>query len=186
VTELRGERVVLRGFRPDEVDRTLVRMAGGSSTVSVGDRAEAERRRRRRLERSGSRNEWEILFAIEVDGRLVGDAQGRCSDTAMPPGVWEIGLEVWDVGDRGRGVGREAVRLLSSYLFEREGAIRIQATTDVDNAPMRGVLARLGFGYEGVLRGFMPSADHAPRDYTMYGMTRDDWESVKGGWIRTS
>jgi RimJ/RimL family protein N-acetyltransferase len=113
VTELRGERVVLRGFRPDEVDRTLVRMAGGSSTVSVGDRAEAERRRRRRLERSGSRNEWEILFAIEVDGRLVGDAQGRCSDTAMPPGVWEIGLEVWDVGDRGRGVGREAVRLLS-------------------------------------------------------------------------
>jgi RimJ/RimL family protein N-acetyltransferase len=185
VTELRGERVVLRAFRTDEVDRALVRMAGGSSTVSVGDRAEMERRRRHRLERSGSRNDWEILFAIEADGRLVGDAQGRCSDTAMPPGVWEIGLEVWDLGDRGRGLGRETVRLLSSHLFEREGAIRVQATTDVDNAPMRSVLAGLGFAFEGVLRGFMPSADHAPRDYTMYGMTKNDWESVKDGWTRT-
>jgi RimJ/RimL family protein N-acetyltransferase len=186
VTELRGEGVVLRGFRSDEIDRALVRMAGGSSTVSVGDRADVERRRRHRLERSGSRNDWEILFAIETGGRLVGDAQGRCSDSAMPPGVWEIGLEVWDRDDRGRGLGREAVRLLSSHLFEREGAIRVQATTDVDNAAMRAVLERLGFGYEGVLRGFMPSADHPPRDYTMYGMTKDDWESVKDGWTRTS
>lgn len=186
MTELHGDRVVLRGFRPNEIDVAMIRMAGGSSMVAVGDSTERERIRRVRLERSGSRNDWEILFAIESEGRLVGDAQGRCSDTAMPPGVWEIGLEVWDVADRGRGLGRETVRLLTSHLFDGERAIRVQATTDVDNAAMRGVLERLGFGFEGVLRGFMPTAADGPRDYTMYAMTRDDWENVKDGWIRTS
>jgi RimJ/RimL family protein N-acetyltransferase len=186
VIELRGRRVVLRGFRPHEVDLALARMAGGSSTIPVGEPTERDRRRRERLERSGRRNEWEILFAIDSAGRVIGDAQGRSSDTAMPPGVWEIGLELWDAGDRGHGFGLEAVRLLSSHLFEREGAIRVQATTDVDNAPMRGVLERLGFGFEGVLRGFMPRPDHPPHDYTMYAMTRQDWETAKDRWIRTS
>jgi hypothetical protein len=110
VIELQGDRVILRGFRPDEIDLAMGRMAGGSSMVAVGDPTDRERKRRDRLERSGSRNDWEILFAIEAGGRLVGDAQGRCSETAMPPGVWEIGLEVWDVADRGRGLGRRGAR----------------------------------------------------------------------------
>jgi RimJ/RimL family protein N-acetyltransferase len=187
VTEVRGERVVLRAFRSEEIDRAVVRMAGGSSTVLTGEAAERERLRRLRLERSGTRNEWEVLFAIEAGGRLIGDAQARCSDTAMPPGVWEIGLELWDEAERSRGIGREAVALLSAHLFSEQEAIRVQATTDVDNGPMRSVLERLGFGFEGVLRGFMPSAEGPPLDYAMYGLTKADWlESVKDTWIRTS
>jgi RimJ/RimL family protein N-acetyltransferase len=150
-------------------------MAGGESIVLTGDASDRERRFRERLERSGERNGWEILFAIEADGRIVGDAQARCSDTAMPPGVWEFGLELWDPADRGRGRGRECVALLTGHLFEREDAIRVQASTDVENAAMRCVLEAEGFGYEGILRGYMPHADGTPRDYAMYGLTRADW-----------
>jgi RimJ/RimL family protein N-acetyltransferase len=46
--------------------------------------------------------------------------------------------------------------LLCAYLFEHEDAVRVQATTDVDNAAMRRALEHVGFGFEGVLRGFMP------------------------------
>ena len=67
------------------------------------------------------------------------------------------------------------VALLSAYLFEHEDAVRVQATTDVDNAAMRGALERLGFGFEGVLRGFMPDPDGPPHDYAMYGLTRAAW-----------
>lgn len=154
-------------------------MTAGSSTVLVGDEAERAARFRRRLERSGARNEWEVLFAIEADGRLVGDCQARCSEQAMPPGVWEIGLELWDEAERGRGLGLEATRLFTSYLFEHEDAIRVQASTDVDNAAMRRVLDSIGFGFEGILRGFMPIPAGGPRDYAMYGMTRQDWETKK-------
>jgi len=172
VIELRGERVRLRGFRLEEVPVALERMQAIPATELDED---AARVRRERLQRSGERNDWEIMLAVESNGRLVGDVQGRCPRFAMPPGVWELGIELWDEADRGRGIGKETIALLSSYLFDREDAIRVQATTDVDNAPMRRVLEALGFGLEGVLRGFMPDADGPPRDYAMYGMTRAAW-----------
>jgi RimJ/RimL family protein N-acetyltransferase len=180
VIELRGDRVFLRGFRPDEVDLALRRM----QSVPASDLDEEERRERReRVERSGDRAGWEIMLAIEAEGRLVGDVQARCPRFALPRGVWELGIELWDEGDRGRGFGRQTVALLSAYLFEREDAIRIQATTDVANAAMRGVLEALGFEFEGVLRGFMPNAGGPPRDYTMYGLTQSAWE--RNGWTPT-
>lgn len=172
MTRLRGSRLLLRGFRSEEIDHAMRRIADGSSAVPTSSMVA---RRRERLERSGSRNDWEVLFAIETDGRLVGDAQARCSETAMPPGVWEIGLEIWDDADRGLGLGREATELLTSHLFAEEDAIRVQATTDVGNTPMRRVLETLGFGFEGVLRGFMPNPGGDPLDYAMYGLTRSDW-----------
>jgi RimJ/RimL family protein N-acetyltransferase len=183
MTRLRGDRVLLRGFRPEEVDVALDRM----QTIPAAEIDEAARRdRRERLERSGERNGWEVMFAVEADGRLVGDVQGRCPRLAMPPGVWELGIELWDEHDRGRGIGRETIELLSTHLFDHEDAIRVQATTDVDNAAMRRVLEILGFGFEGILRGFMPDPA-GPRDYAMYGLTRKDWENVvRNGWMPTS
>jgi RimJ/RimL family protein N-acetyltransferase len=171
VIELRGDHVLLRGFRTDEVDIALRRM----QTVPAAELdEEAARERRERLQRSGERNGWEIMLAVEAEGRLVGDVQGRCPRLAMPPGVWELGIELWDEADRGRGIGRETIALLSSHLFDDEDAIRVQATTDVDNVAMRRVLEALGFRFEGTLRGFMPDPA-GPRDYAMYGVTRSDW-----------
>ena len=43
---------------------------------------------------------------------------------------------------------------------------------------MRTLSERLGFGFEGVMRQFMPSTD-GPRDYAMYAMTKDDYEDAK-------
>jgi RimJ/RimL family protein N-acetyltransferase len=184
MTVVRGARVTLRAFRPEEIDGAIQRIGGG---IEPSDNAQAVRRRER-LRASGDRNDWEVLFAVEADNRLVGDAQGRCSEHAMPPGVWEIGIELWDPADRGKGFGREAVALLSSHMFERESAIRVQATTDVVNSPMRRILESLGFGFEGVLRGFMPTGDGTARDYAMYGFTRDDWTTRRneGVWELTA
>lgn len=182
--ELRADRVLLRGFRPDEVDLAVERMQ--SIPPAELDR-DTLRERRERIERSGERGGWEIMLAIEADGRLVGDVQGRCPRFALPPGVWELGIELWDAADRGRGFGTKAVALLSGFLFEREDAIRVQATTDVDNAAMRRLLEALGFGFEGVLRGFMPDAGGAPRDYAMYGLTEGAWKNdTRDAWTRTS
>jgi RimJ/RimL family protein N-acetyltransferase len=168
--------------QPGEIDAVLPWVA--PAELAAGDEA-AVARKRARLERSGERTEWEIWFAIEVDGRLVGDVQGRCSATAMPPGVWELGIELWDAADRSRGYGSEAFALLTAHLFEAEAAIRVQATTDVDNVAMRRTLESLGFVYEGVLRGFMPQAENDPRDYAMYAMTRQDHPGEGAAWTRT-
>ncbi|HEX5949384.1 MAG TPA: GNAT family protein [Actinomycetota bacterium] len=166
MTRIVGERVILRPFRPEEFDTALAREPSEDA-----DRREV---RRRRLALSGTRTAWELMFAVEADDRLIGDIQARSSDQALPPGVWEVGIDLWDPTDRGRGIGSEAVTLLVSHLFAQESAHRVQATTDVDNAAMRRSLAKCGFRFEGVLRGFMPVADGPPRDYAMYAMTTDD------------
>ena len=170
--ELRGDVVTLRAFKPEEYDLMVARLPG------PGD-ANHERIRRSRVERSGTRTSVELLFAVEVDGRLVGDVQGRNVEMAMPPGVWEIGIELWDAADRGRGRGREAITLLTTHLFEREGAHRVQGSTDVGNIAMRRVFETLGFTDEGTMRGFMPTGNGGPRDYELYAVTLEEWERTR-------
>jgi RimJ/RimL family protein N-acetyltransferase len=133
---------------------------------------------RERLERSGEFDGTELLLGIHVDGRLAGEVQARQPRMGLPPGVYEIGIDLYDAADRGKGIGTTAMTMLLERLFEREGAHRVQATTDVDNAGMRALSERCGFVFEGVLRNFMPSTD-GPKDYAMYGMTKDDWEAAR-------
>jgi RimJ/RimL family protein N-acetyltransferase len=181
---LQGNRVSLRPFREDEIEHALGKI-GFSAPDGAAGGDQARTQRRERLARSGRRSRWELLFAIEGAGRLVGEIQARHAEDTMPPGVHELGIEIWDRVDRRRGYGSAAIATLTGHLFEREDAIRVQASTDLDNAAMRRTLERLGFGFEGVLRGFMPSPE-GPRDYAMYGMTNDDWKAVRTTWTQAS
>ena len=129
---------------------------------------------RERVERSGEFDGTELLLGIQAGGRLVGEVQARQPRMGLPPGVFELGIDVFEEADRGKGLGTDALTLLLARLFERERAHRVQVTTDVDNAAMRRVCERTGFAFEGVLRSFMPTAD-GPRDYAIYAITKDDW-----------
>lgn len=134
-----------------------------------------------RIDRSGEFDGTELLLGIQVDGRLAGEVQARQPRMGLPPGVFELGIDLFDEADRGRGLGRTALIQLLTRLFEHEGAHRVQITTDVDNAAMRALSERLGFRSEGVMRSFMPS-DDGPRDYAMYAIIKDDFEEVRGTW----
>jgi [ribosomal protein S5]-alanine N-acetyltransferase len=73
----------------------------------------------------------------------------------------------------GSGVAVEAVSAVIEQLFA-EGQRRIFADTDPDNAPSRGLLERLGFRLEGVLRAEWET-HIGVRDTTLYGLLREDW-----------
>ena len=172
---LRGETVVLRPLREDEFG--IVRAAfddpaygGFPPDETTDDRVRA------RIARSGREVDGFLDLGIEVNGRLVGDVGARHPFGATPPGVYELGITVFDSADRGRGIGREAVDLLTAYLFDR-GAERVQATTHVGNEAMRSVLRRLGFAEEGVLRAFLPDDAGGRLDAVMCAVTRDGWRS---------
>jgi RimJ/RimL family protein N-acetyltransferase len=136
----------------------------------------ARRALERQLARSGTFHQGSLRLAIDVGGRLVGEIDARCPPDAFPPGVYELGVELYDEADRGSGHGAEAVRQLVERLFRREGAERVQASTAPGNAAMRGVLEKVGFSYEGTLRGFMPTRG-GREDYVLYALTRADWDA---------
>jgi RimJ/RimL family protein N-acetyltransferase len=162
---LHGGRVILRAIRPQEFDR-LYEARVHSPTWRGPVDSDALRER---IAHSGEWFEGRLDLAIESDGRLVGTISARATAGFTPPGVCELGIELIDEV-RGKGVGTEAVRLITEWLLENDYP-RVQATTDVRNAPMRRVLEKLGFEEEGVLRAFMPDGD-GRADYVLYAITR--------------
>lgn len=79
---------------------------------------------------------------------------------------------------RGRGVGTEAVRWLTAYLFtEFEHVFRVEATTRQDNVAMRRVLVRCGYVREAHYRSAWPGTDGSVNDALGYAILRSDWAS---------
>ncbi len=136
---------------------------------------------RDRIRSSGRLVDGRLDLAIEADGRLVGEIDARRPNDPLPEGVYEIGIALFRSADRGRGYGREALTLLLGHLFDDRGAGRVQASTDIGNDAMRGVLESLGFVLEGVMRGFMPVGDER-RDFALYAMTKSDYDEARKLW----
>ncbi|MCP9486722.1 MAG: GNAT family N-acetyltransferase [Gaiellaceae bacterium MAG52_C11] len=110
-----------------------------------------------------------LQLVVESDGRLIGDIQARAPKHGFPPGVCEIGITLAPEV-RSRGLGLEAVELLTAYLLE-QGLAWVRASTAVENVAMRRVLERAGYTFEGVLRGYAPTKA-GREDYAMYALTR--------------
>jgi RimJ/RimL family protein N-acetyltransferase len=178
--------VVLRPFRPEEVDRLwAVRASEIDAGLRRGPASRAEVATRVAGSGTWTDTEAGLVFAVEADGGLTGEIQARRAQGMLPTGVVEIGIDLFEAVDRGRGIGRAAVALLTARLFDAGDAHRVQLSTDVSNTAMRTVAERLGFTFEGILRGFMPT-DQGRRDYAQYAMTIDDYREVKTTWISTS
>jgi RimJ/RimL family protein N-acetyltransferase len=175
---LRRDGVLLRPFRDDEVD-VLVRIQDGWSPDD-GVHGGEPLSREQLSSRVASSGTWAdgpvgLLLAIEADGRLVGELQARGNRSQLlPPHVFELGIEVYERGDRGRGTGRVALAEIARYLFDEEHANRVQLSTDVGNGAMCRAAEAAGFRFEGVMRGFWPMRDGEPHDYALYGRTRAD------------
>jgi ribosomal-protein-alanine N-acetyltransferase len=165
--------VRLRPFRLEELE---LLWSEREHTVPGMREDEARRRLLERIERDGELVEGRLDLGVEAEGRLVGHVEARQPKQAMPPGVFELGISIFEA-DRGKGYGTDAVAALTDLLLDEYGAHRVQASTDVLNAAMRAVLERLGYTFEGILRGFMPTQDGGRADYAMYGVTREDWEA---------
>lgn len=183
MTRLAGDRVTLRAYRESEAPMLVTAWADARWFAPKGtEPRELAERVHERIRRSGSFTEGVIYLAIEAEGRLVGEVQARQPLHGLPRGVFELGIELFEEADRGRGLGAEAVAAITRHLFDDEQAHRVQLTTDVDNVSMRRVAERLGFTFEGVLRSFMPEPD-GPRDYAMYAITKHDHEERNAPWI---
>jgi GNAT superfamily N-acetyltransferase len=108
-----------------------------------------EARFKARLRGSGQLAGGRLDLAIDLDGAAIGRIQtfvppGR----ALPPGTFDIGIALREQ-TRGKGYGREALNLLTGWLFEHQGAQVVEAPTDPANVAMRTVFDRVGWTLAG-------------------------------------
>ena len=165
---LSGEHVTLRPYREGEFEAVWAEMSRDRGPHEEPWPPGAQARLEERIATSG---QWQarssLVLAVEARGLLIGDVQARTSLDVFPPGLFEVGIELF---------ADARSEVLTRYLFDEEQASRVQLGTDVDNAAMRRVAEKAGFTFEGVMRSFWPVAEGEPRDYALYARTRADHE----------
>jgi RimJ/RimL family protein N-acetyltransferase len=165
---IRGSRLVLRALGPGEIDEEWQAMvtAGPTQVVALPDEAAF----RARLARSGRLADGWLDLAIDLDGVAIGRIQTFVPpDRPLPAGTFEIGIGLRELV-RGRGYGREALDLLTGWLFEHAAAQAVQGSTDAANAAMRAVFRRAGWTRAGSLTEF-------GRGWVAYRITRRQWQA---------
>ena len=91
----------------------------------------------------------------------------------------ELGMVIGDGGDRGRGLGAEALRLLLSHAFLTLGLERVELQVDMDNVAARRCYEKAGFVMEGVKRHAY-YRDGAFCDLGMLSVLRGEWLAQHG------
>ena len=170
---LTGARVLLRPWRPDDVEAVLaacqdpeiqrwtevpVPYRRGHAAAFVDEIADAT------AAAGGG------LFAVDVlDGGALAGAM-----TLFPPRDGVAGAGYWTVAEhRGHGFTGEALRLLAAWAFEDLGLRRLELVVDPANVGSRRVAESAGFRAEGVLR---QRSTHrgVPVDDVIYGLLATD------------
>jgi RimJ/RimL family protein N-acetyltransferase len=164
--EIRGPRLLLRALRTSEIDEEWQAMVDADPMVIAA--LPDEEAFRARLRRSGRLVDGELDLAVDLDGALIGRIQtfvppGR----PLPPGTFEVGIGLREHA-QGQGHGREALALLTDWLFEHADAEVVESATDPANAAMRAVFDRVGWTQAG-------SQTELGREWAAYRITREDW-----------
>jgi len=107
---------------------------------------------------------------IRFEGKLCGVINHLNIDWANRSTVFSYWL---DESHQGRGIMTAACRALVSHAFETLKLNRVTIECACDNARSRKIPERLGFKFEGIIRGAEWLHDHYA-DHAIYGLLMDD------------
>ena len=109
---------------------------------------------------------------IEADGVPVGTIGLLSIDRKNSKAEYYIAMG--ETAYKGKGVAKEASRLILKYGFEELGLNRIYLFTEVENVAAQKLFERVGFVREGVIRqDIMSHGKYVDR--IAYGFLREEW-----------
>jgi RimJ/RimL family protein N-acetyltransferase len=170
---LKGERVTLRALERDDLKR-LHELSQDVELALLGDGewqptplAAWEKDFEKRLE-----DREHAKFAIEADGKLIGDIQLQMRDQRSR--VAGLGIAIYDRDYLGRGYGREAIELFLDWAFRIQNYTRIWLTVWASNERAIRCYRAAGFAEEGRQRKQI-FVDGKYVDVVLMGVLRDEW-----------
>lgn len=175
---IRSERLTLRRFTPpDAAALAAYRSDPEVARYQAFDGCSLDEARRFIAELEGAApgtpGRWfQFAASPTPDGPLLGDCALRC--TRADPRQAELGFS-FARDQQGKGLAREAVRLLLGYAFGRLDLHRVFAIVDERNARARRLLERLGFRCEAhfVENAFFKGAWSSE---LLYALLQGEWQ----------
>lgn len=173
-TELKTSRLLLRPFRPEDVDDVFDYASDPEwskyfPTVPVPYlRRDAEEFLERTVVTS-----WETkpVLAIVLASTVIGGVSVRV-DLEHETGElgYGIGTSYW-----GQGFTSEAVSAVIDWAFDKYSLAKVHARSDVRNVGSQRVMEKAGMAREGVLRS-QAKRRGIRVDYVYYGILRQEWD----------
>jgi RimJ/RimL family protein N-acetyltransferase len=188
--ELRGKRVLLRLYRPEDAPEVFAAINESRDRVKVwlpwaedGHKtlAETEEFVQRVARDWDERRQFAFGIWDATSGRYLGGAGYHIRDLDVP--YFEMGYWIRE-GEEGKGYVREAVQLQTIFAFETLGANRLEIRCDARNDRSRHIPESLGFILEGRLRNEAVHTDGELRDTLVFALTPEDYAAVSGNWSR--
>ena len=167
MTDLHGERVVLRPLAPDDRP-ALLRVFAEPSVAErwvLGPGLEGTV--------DGLYEDREIAgFTIRVGGEVVGYIQ-YAEET--DPDYRHASIDIAVIGPwQGQGIGPDAVRTLARHLVDARGHHRITIDPSADNERAIRAYAKVGFRPVGVMRQYERGADGTWHDGLLMDLLADE------------
>jgi len=173
VMEVRGEGVVLRSWRIEDVPAVTAACQDSEIArwLSFVPQPYTEEDARFYVQDCIGASDDRKPFAItdSETGEVIGSIEMRIN--RMQTG--HIGY--WLAPEaRGRGLTTEALRALSRWAIEQLGLGRVELVTDPDNVASQRVAEKAGFTREGILRSILVNRDDSRRDGVMFSLLPDE------------
>jgi len=169
---LTGERVVLRPFRPEDVEplwRARLDPTMWARTTEVPLVPQTLADYRARYEAPSAKDDPQ--FAIEVDGVLV----GRGGVFGVDPLARHCEIGLWLLPPhQGKGYGRDVLRVLLGYAFRSRNLRRVHLQTLASNVAALRCYRAVGFVEEGRLREHA-WVEGAYDDVVLMSVLRSEW-----------
>jgi diamine N-acetyltransferase len=176
---LKGERVILRAVERDDLKR-LHELQRNVELMMLGD-GQWQPEPLAALEKDYDKHlsdEDKAWFAIEIDGKVVGDMGLHHRDRRSR--VSAFGIGIYDPEYVGQGYGREAIALLLDWAFRIQNYERIFLDTWATNERAIRCYRALGFVEEGRLRRHL-YFDGQYVDVVWMGLLRSEWLEQRRG-----
>jgi RimJ/RimL family protein N-acetyltransferase len=173
--------VTLRGHRPDDVPGTLEQCRDPlSQQWTVVPVPYSEEDARTFVEEVApqawaSGREW--VFVVEVDGRFGGSVALRPEGDGRAEVAYGSHPAI-----RGTGAMERALRLLLAWGFEQQGLRTVVWWANAGNWASRRLAWRLGFSFDGTVRGWLPQRGEL-RDGWVGTLLRDDPREPRTRWL---
>ena len=153
MTELRGERVLLRPLTAEDVPAVAAIQAQPGVASRWGEPDEAD------LRGKAVGTDEVTAFAIELDGELVGLIEYHEEDDPM---YRHAGIDLFlSEHVHGRGLGTDAVSTMARHLIDDRGHHRLVIDPAADNHAAIRAYEKVGFRPVGVMRQYerLPGGD---------------------------
>lgn len=110
------------------------------------------------------------LVITTVDGAIIGRIGFR--KNGVIEGL-EVGYQIFEARNRGRGYMTEALSLFTRHLFQWKDIPRLYLLIDVENEASIALARKCGYTHEGIMRKAMFARGHY-RDTSVYGILKEE------------